>query len=146
MQTRSVVLQQQGNQLGIFVGTDSQRIAAAGVANRGGSGITNEFHKIMRINAVKRFERVGSLAERQCEGAQYSDEHLDGGGLPVLDHSAQLRQCRRPLIRSPQPCPCGRVPIARERRPLRADIDLFAPVGPAASALRGDSIVATEMR
>ena len=146
LQASLVVLQQQGNQFGIFVRADSQRIAAAGVAHRSGSGIADKLHQIMRVIAIQRLERVGSLAERQGEGAQDSDEHLDGGGLPAIDHRPQLRQCRRPLIRSLQSRPCRRAPIARERRPLGADIDLLAPVRPAASALRGDSIVAAKMR
>jgi hypothetical protein len=100
----------------------------------------------MWIIAVERLERIDGLAERQSKGAQDPAEHLHGGGLPASDCHAQFRQGSGPLIRPLQPRPSGRQAIPRQRGALRPDVDLLAPIRPAACAFRGDPVIAADVR
>src|SRR5882724_10197617 len=47
LQTPLGVLQQQGDQFGVFVGADSLRIAASSAVGRSDSGVADELHQVV---------------------------------------------------------------------------------------------------
>src|SRR5690606_27613852 len=128
---------EQGQHAGVLVRTDALlrlRIRLAGVAH--------DLDERRRIAEVRL--EVGLLgAQRECPGAQELAGDTAEVLVPLGDNFAQLRLGRRPQVRADQPVE-GRSAV--DGIPLGTDVDLFAPVDLALSALAPDAGVSAEVR
>jgi hypothetical protein len=141
LQTGLLLLQEKGDEPRILVGPHAL-IALVGCA----TGVTDDLDKRVRGSGVDRREHVLGLLEHRSERSQHP--YSEGGALLLVGELCrlELRKRRRPLVRTPQARPRRHSSLERQGRPLRADVDLLAPIRLAARMFETGAVIATEMR